>query len=341
MQPIDREELFNVTIPASTSIEAPFEGDTNFKPGTVLWFEIVYPDGPCGFTGIRVCCSGTQLMPTTTGTWWEGNNERLYREVLNWPNSGRMELVGYNLDVNDHLFQIRYGIVENEPSSPPPAAAPTALAVTATGEIDTTSSEPTAPAGLELLDLSEEPTPTPVEQGREPGSEPLPPTENPITESTIPVEPPPGGASEEPAPPPGSEEAPEPLPAEEPEIAIPAEENFSIELPAEANEASAEPGEPAAKAASVKKKKTPAKKKTAKRTKTTAKHPKAKKASATHKKTKAKAAKKTTKAHTAAKAHTARHTAAPKRPKAPAASHASHSTPVKRSAPPRPAAHHK
>jgi len=341
VQPIDREELFNVTIPAGTSEATPFTGDTTFKPGTVLWFEIVYPDGPCGFTGIRVCCSGTQLMPTTTGTWWEGNNERLYREVLNWPNSGRMELVGYNVDVNNHLFQIRYGVVENEPSTPPPAAPPTALAVTPTGEIDLTSSEPGPPSGASLEALGEEPTPTPIEQGREPGTEPLPPTENPVTEPSTPAEPPPETATEEPAPPPGGEETPEPLPAEEPEIAIPGEENFNIQLPAEAAEAAGEPGEPAAKAASVKKKKTPAKKKAGKKTKTTAKHPKAKKASATHKKTNAKAAKRTTKPHTAAKAHAAKHTAAAKRTKAPAAPHAAHSAPAKRSAAPRPTAHHK
>lgn len=187
----DREQVYEVEVAAETTRAAPASTATRFNPGTVVQVQIVIPDGVAGLAGLQIRASGQQILPTNTGAWLTGNNEVITREIVGWPNSGRLEVTCYNEDVNAHKFVVRYSIVENGPAVQQPVA---------TG----------SPATLS------EPPPT-QEQEQPPTPEPSTPLPSPPEPETPSSEPP----SSEPEQPEGSTPLPEPPAEAEPEQPTP------------------------------------------------------------------------------------------------------------------------
>lgn len=231
MPAIDREEVFEVTIPAETPEAAPVVFPTHFNPGTVVEVEVVIPAGAAGLAGVRVVTNRAQIWPRTRGAWFIGDNEAVKREVYNWPNSGRLELEGYNTGKFAHSFQVRYGVVENAiPAPAPGAVTSTPVEVAPSGEVVTQEAPPPPPPPPPAEGSGEtEPPPAgePPAKPEEGGSgEPAPTPEAPAPE--------PEGAA--PPPPPEEAQAPTPAPPEAPGVEPPTPEGV-------------EPGTPAAVAA--------------------------------------------------------------------------------------------
>ena len=223
MPPITRIEVFEFTIPAEVSEETTDTMQVEFAPGTVVKWTLSIPDGPSGLVGVRIAAFGTALVPNTSGRWIVANDEVIASEPANWPNSGHLELVGYNEDTYAHTVVLRLELTENVPPKAlaSPAGAP--LALNPAGEIETSQG-----AGI----LGE------AGSGLSPSPEAEPPTV-PTGEDTVPVGgSAPGETPEEPAPaePP---EAPAPLPE------VPEETPLEVALPSISAEAEvALPAEP-------------------------------------------------------------------------------------------------
>lgn len=177
---IDRELVYEITVPALTTKAAPRVEPTNFNPGEVIEIELIIPPGVAGLAGIRIASNGVQLWPTNAGKWFVGDDEVIKRSVYNWPNSGRLEVEGYNEGVNAHTFTVRYGIRENPAIIPSAQAGTAPLTTSATGQL-TGLSAPETPASGIGSPLSPEPSAGPAPIGSPvipelPTAEPLPPT---------------------------------------------------------------------------------------------------------------------------------------------------------------------
>lgn len=193
MPAVSRDEVFDVTVPSGTSKTAPVSIPTTFNPGTVVSLEVIIPDGVSGLAGIRIASSKSQIFPHNTGAWLRGNKEKIERDVTGWPNSGALEVEGYNEDIYQHTFTIRYAVVENPipKASTPTESGP--ISITPGGEVSTTppgeppteSLPPTGETGGEPPPPPPPPTPTPGDGGEPPaseGSSEAPPPEQPSTE---------------------------------------------------------------------------------------------------------------------------------------------------------------
>jgi hypothetical protein len=201
-QAIDREEVYEVTVNALTAKGAPATTPTWFNPGTVVNVEIVIPAGVAGLAGIRISVAGTQIFPSNRGSWLVGDNEIILRDVYNWPNSGRIEVEGYNEDTHAHTFQVRYGIAENPLPPPAPATSQPPLAVSPTGEVVAQPGEATETPAAQEPPTQETPS-TPALPVETPVETPAPPvsTETPpeAIEPPSSPEPPPEAIAESPA----------------------------------------------------------------------------------------------------------------------------------------------
>lgn len=244
-QPIDRAEVFEVTVNALTTKEAARVEPTNFPPGEIEWVRIEIPDGVAGLAGVRIAATGRQIYPNNTGMWLVGNDEVIREDVYNWPNSGRFSVEAYNEDNFAHTFTITFGVRENEPLPSAPTAGAPPLALSPQGETQAPIETPTQSApGEPGAPTSEPPT---FQPPTGPGAEPPQPTPPP------PVAPPPEGAAPPPPPEPGIPPPPPegPTATEPPPPAEPPEPTFTTptEPSTEGEEPSTEAGTtPAARA---------------------------------------------------------------------------------------------
>ena len=207
---IDRELVYEITVPANTTKEAPRKEPTQFNPGEVVSLEIVIPAGVAGLAGIRISSNGVQLFPINTGKWLSGDDDVIKRDVYNFPNSGRLEIEGYNEDSNAHTFIVRYGVRE--------IALPRVVTQAGASPLMTT---PTGQPLLPTTPLGTEGTPEELGQTAPPTSEPptsLPPS--PETLGSIPS-PAPEPTKEPPATPPPPVPGEVPAPPEGPELPAP------------------------------------------------------------------------------------------------------------------------
>lgn len=352
----DREEVFQVTIPAGTAEAEPFTENVSFNQGVVVGFELVIPYGCAGFSGVRLVASDGQIWPSKRGTWVIGDDDIIRREPLNWPNSGRFEFQGYNTGKYDHTYELRFSIIEI-PVAPIKETTATPLPTTPTGEITGGAGEnPTTETPI-----TEKEGPPETIQPEQPGST-LPESEQtPVSETPTEPLPPEAPPTAEPEPPPIAEFGPEPLPEGPEPGPVPLEAFGPEPLPEPGGEGSEPPvviSQTAQKQTSGTKRKTTTKKPVKKPArKTTTKKPAKKpaKRKATTKKPAAHKAKpapkrKTTPAHKPA----AKKTPAPKRKATPKPAAKPKSKPApkrapapkpkpapKRQAPPPPPKHHK
>lgn len=121
--PASRVEVFDVTVPASTLESAPAETETQFPQGELVGVELVFPDGCAGEVGVQLAVAGGQVLPTTRGAWFAGNNETLSYELVGQANNGNWSVIAYNSDEYDHTVHVRYLVADfryvgTAPSSP-------------------------------------------------------------------------------------------------------------------------------------------------------------------------------------------------------------------------------
>lgn len=157
MTPTDREEVFDVTVPAETSASLPYAQSISWAQGELILLEVVTPDGPSGLVGWRLTSSGMQMIPRNTGAWIIGNDETFTRETEGYPNSGRYEFTAYNEDIYPHTYQVRFAIQEIAKRLPEGAASePLPISVEEEGQVSQGPPEPTKQPASEEGELGEE-----------------------------------------------------------------------------------------------------------------------------------------------------------------------------------------
>ena len=124
------------TVPAGTAIIAPFTQQVALEDNQLDSVRIVVPDGHAGLTGLRIVWSGTQKFPYNTGAWFIANGESLEIPYAEEITESGLSLTGYNLDVYQHIFFLRWQ-VSDLPTAPPvdissPQAAGANNAITTT-----------------------------------------------------------------------------------------------------------------------------------------------------------------------------------------------------------------
>lgn len=203
----EREEVFDVTVTAGTKRTAPVSTSVSFAPGFVVGIEIVVPPGPAGLSGVALAQAHQPVLPRTLGAFFIGDDEIIRRDLEGYLNTGDWQVVGYNEDINDHTFEVRFQVREVTAAiATTPATAP--LELTPGGEIGTSEAAPPTQQPEESPSTPPEET-TPPEQPSETPVAEAPPVEAPVVEAPpAPEAPPEAPADEEPPPPEAPPEAP-------------------------------------------------------------------------------------------------------------------------------------
>jgi hypothetical protein len=109
-------------VPANTPVAAPAQLAVVLDNATLDLFEVLIPDGHNGLTGLAVTWGGTQIIPYTMGTWISGNGEKVSLDYGGEVTQNGLVMTGYNLDIFDHTFYMRWSV------SPLTAASAVAIA---------------------------------------------------------------------------------------------------------------------------------------------------------------------------------------------------------------------
>lgn len=136
---------FAVTIPAATTVDAPYTESIAFPPRTlqaVTWF---VPPGASGLSGWRLTMSnGNQVIPTGGG-WIIADSVWDTWPVINQPDSGQWEVTGYNTDQYDHTVYLYMHLGLIVPAVAPAAPIPATLLAPPSGAAAVTSPPAVAP----------------------------------------------------------------------------------------------------------------------------------------------------------------------------------------------------
>lgn len=107
-----------LVVPAGTLQAAPASVDITVGEATLVEVRILIPVGHNGLTGIAVEMSHSRILPFGKSTdWIIGNDERLMFD-MDIDVSGKIQVVGYNLDQRTHSF---YVLTHIRYSTPGPA----------------------------------------------------------------------------------------------------------------------------------------------------------------------------------------------------------------------------
>ena len=184
----ERIELRDVTIPAGTTQATPLSVDVSFDPGVVTAVEIVIPDGVAGLSGIQLAQAHQHVIPYAGSAFLVSNDETVKWPLDGYLNTGNWQVIGYNTDVFDHTYHLRFlidelGGVDTTPPSSPLAISPGAseapsggAGATEPGDTGTLAESPGESGGGEPPeqgppDIPEQPNP-PDEPLDEPPDEP-------------------------------------------------------------------------------------------------------------------------------------------------------------------------
>lgn len=115
----DRVEVFDVTVPTGTPRSAPLIAGCSFAPGTVERVDVVIPAGVAALAGFAIGYGNQPVIPNTVGAFILGNNEVWSTALTNLPTGGRWTLIGYNEDLYDHTFHVRFYVTELRDPAPP------------------------------------------------------------------------------------------------------------------------------------------------------------------------------------------------------------------------------
>lgn len=101
------------TIPAGTTLAAPIKADMSFDPATVETITVIIPPGPSGLVGFQLWVKGGQAIPANQGGWVIGDDRTITWQLASLPDSGAWQLVGYNLDIYDHIIYVEFQVASN------------------------------------------------------------------------------------------------------------------------------------------------------------------------------------------------------------------------------------
>ncbi len=114
------------TVPAGTPVAAPVTVPVILEDAKLISLRIIIPDGHNALTGLRVTWAGTQVVPYGTGTWIIANSEIIDYDWDDEVTANGLALAGYNTDIFDHSFQLRFTV--GDLNTRPPVAISSPLA---------------------------------------------------------------------------------------------------------------------------------------------------------------------------------------------------------------------
>lgn len=106
------------TIPAGTLINAPFSQPQLLDDAMLDEIDITIPPGHAGLTGFRILWSTGQIVPYVQGTWVTGDDENIHIAYGAEITQSGLVLVGYNTDVFNHSFLLRWHVSDLNPANP-------------------------------------------------------------------------------------------------------------------------------------------------------------------------------------------------------------------------------
>ena len=129
-----RIESFSVTIPKNTPSSAPVTVDLSFNPGQVDEIEIDIPPGSAGLMSWQLAYGDQSVIPHDSSQYITVDDTSLRWPLTDFPTGSGWAVTGYNTDIYDHTFQVRFLITEIGLSGAAPgtqniSAPPSAIAL--------------------------------------------------------------------------------------------------------------------------------------------------------------------------------------------------------------------
>jgi hypothetical protein len=118
----NRIEIKTITVPAATLEAAPQTTALTWREGFAERVEIRIPPGPSGLVGVALSRSGRQVIPHDETEWLITDAEAVVWPLEEYGTSAKWSVQAYNLDIYDHIFQVR--MLFRELRSPAPEPPP-------------------------------------------------------------------------------------------------------------------------------------------------------------------------------------------------------------------------
>jgi len=103
----ERIEIITVTVPAATPIATPQSTLIPWREGNPERVEFRIPPGPSGLVGVALAHSGRKVIPKNAAEWLITDNEHVIWPLEEYPSNAKWTILAYNLDIYDHVFQVR------------------------------------------------------------------------------------------------------------------------------------------------------------------------------------------------------------------------------------------
>lgn len=123
------------TIPANTPIATPATLPVVLDDEQLDSIEIIIPSGHSALTGIAILWSGVQIAPYDAGTWINGDDDKLTYDYAGEITANGLSLTGYNLDIYQHSFYLRWFMRLLTPASPVVITSPQAAGQPAPADV--------------------------------------------------------------------------------------------------------------------------------------------------------------------------------------------------------------
>lgn len=107
-----RVEGPSATIPAGTSQLAPLSVPLPIGESIVRRLDLIVPPGPSGLVGFYLAHSGTQMIPRVSSQFFVVDDKLLTFDMDGYPTGDKWTLVGYNLDIYDHIVRTIWHVDE-------------------------------------------------------------------------------------------------------------------------------------------------------------------------------------------------------------------------------------
>lgn len=99
---------FTATIPAHTPVNAPVTIACTVPVRIVTQIDWRVPKGPMGVMGWQVAMGGVRVFPLGAAVYVLANGEHGSWPVVNAPDSGAWQVIGYNTGANPHSVYLTF-----------------------------------------------------------------------------------------------------------------------------------------------------------------------------------------------------------------------------------------
>lgn len=102
----DFTQIFNIQIPAGSTVQTLLDTPLNLGLCEVERFFITFPSGCAGLVGVSIFAGGSPAYPNQRNKFFAFDDYTYVQDVSNQINSGQWDIVAYNLDYLIHTIQV-------------------------------------------------------------------------------------------------------------------------------------------------------------------------------------------------------------------------------------------